>query len=498
LLAQTQLADLNGESDQRWQRLSRLFLGLGFYLALFGLCSGAIASADTWWHLATGRWIVQHHAVPHNDPFSFATSGKLWVAHEYLTDVLMFYIHRLGGFIALAVANAFLLTLTFTVAAHAASSSRLVSYLSALLAAFAARPAFALRPQSISLAFGAVFLWILRESLRHHDPRWLVALPCMMVLWVQLHAGYLLGIGLIGLVFIAEIADALVKRTDSTPKEWLALAAAGVACIAVVPLNPNGFTMLTFPFYVMRMKINRTILEWRPANLHDPHLYPFIALALVTLLAMLSSRNRYRPGQFLIYALLLGAALRSARNLSVFCLVAVVLLADHLRIPVVTSERFYVRPAVRTAVSALVLIAASYLCAQVASTGLAFQATAEKTNYPRVAISYLSDHHLPANVLNDYTFGGYMIWCLYPDYKVYVDGRADLYGDDFLAKYVEIYNGESDPAPFLDQNSINTVVIAPGTGLATIMRMLTVRSDWRLEYEDNHAVIFVRSHPRKG
>lgn len=487
------------ETDERLQRLSRLFLALAFYLALFGLCSGAIASADTWWHLATGRWIVQHHAVPHSDPFSFATAGKAWVAHEYFTDIAMFYIHRSGGFIALAIVNALLLTLAFAVVAHSARAPRWLAYVSALSAAYAAHPAFALRPQSISLAFGAIFLWILRKSLRAHDRRWLVALPFMMLVWVQLHAGYLLGIALIGIVLAAEIADALFKRPESERREWLALGVTGISCIAVVPLNPNGFTMLTFPLYVMRMKINQTILEWRPANLHDPHLYPFLALAIVTLLGLLVTRERYRPGPFLIYAVLLAAALRSARNLPVFCVVAVVLLADNFRIPVLTSaERFSIRLPIRTLVSLLALFAACYFCSQFAATGLAFQATAEKTNYPRAAVTYLADHHLPPNLLNDYTFGGYMIWRLYPDYKVYVDGRADLYGDDFLSKYVEIYNAEIDPNPFLDQNGINTVILAPHAGLATALRSLSVRTDWRLEYEDAHAIIFVRNHPPKG
>ena len=410
------------------------------------------------------------------------------MAHEYLTDVLMYLLHRTGGIIALAVANSLLLALAFAAITQMAKAPRWVTYLAVLFAAFAARPAFALRPQSISLLFGAIFLWIIRGALGQKRSRLLIVLPCLMLLWVQLHAGYLLGISFIGLWLVADILDWLVGRGGSSPREWLPLIGAAVACVAVVPLNPNGITMLTFPFYVMRMKINATIQEWRPANLHDPHLYPFIALAIVTLLAMLLARQKYRPGQFFLFAALLAAALKSARNIPVFCLVAALLLAEHLWVP--GEIRF--APALRTTLSILLLVAGAIFCAESASSGLAFQATAEKNLYPQAAVSYLETHHLPANLLNDYTFGGYMIWRLYPEYQVYVDGRADLYGDTFLAEYLEIYDGERDPRPFLDRNRINTVILAPNAKLATLLRMLSIQGPWRLAFEDAHAAIFVR------
>ncbi len=492
LTLHSETAAIESSSDLRLVRYSRLFLALAFYLALFGVCCAAIASADTWWHLATGRWIVDHHAIPHTDPFSFATAGKPWVAHEYLTDILMYFIHRGGGMIALATANALLLTSAFAIVANSARSPRWFAFACALFAAFAARPAFALRPQSISLVFGAAFLWVLRKFLSSHQPRWLVVLPCLMLLWVQLHAGYLLGIGFIVLFLAAESLDALIHRTATQPRELLLLLASAIACTAVVPLNPNGFTMLTFPFRVMRMKINHTILEWQPPNLHDHHLYPFLALAGLTLVSLVVSKQKYRPGQFLIYAALLAAALRSARNIPVFCLVAVLLSADHAWLPSSSALSRLSGP-IRVTAAAALLVLAGYFCADAASAGLAFQALAEKNVYPRAAVTYLADHHLQPNVLNDYTFGGYMIWRLFPAYKVYVDGRADLYGDEFLAKYVDIYNGEDDPRPFLDQNRINTVILSPSAGLTTILRMLTVRGGWQIEYEDPKAVIFVRS-----
>ncbi|ABF42129.1 hypothetical protein Acid345_3128 [Candidatus Koribacter versatilis Ellin345] len=476
-------------SDDRLSRYTKLFLGLGFLLALFGLCSGAIASADTWWHLATGRWILANHAVPRTDPFSFSAAGKPWVAHEYLTDILLYELYRFGGFIAMGVANSLVLTAAFAIIAHAARSSRWLAYAAALFAAFASRPAFAIRPQSFSLLFGAAFIWIIREGIARKRPRWFLGLPCLMLVWVQLHAGYLLGIGVIVILLIAELLDFAVKRSEGHPRQWLLpLLGAGAACIAVVPLNPNGFTMLTFPFFVMRLKITQDLTEWQPANLHDPHLYPFLALAAITLIALLTSKSKYRPGQFFLYFGLLAAALKTARNIPIFCLFAALMLADHLWTP----SQWTLAPKYRVAMAGIVLVAGGVYCAEAASAGLAFQALAEKNLYPRDAANFIASHHLPANLLNDYSYGGYLIWRLYPEYPVYVDGRADLYGDKFLDEYVDLYYGRAEPSPFLDRNHINTVFLSPGSALATLMRLLCVRGPWQIVYEDPHAVIFVR------
>ena len=191
-----QLKSSHFESQWRFSVTARLFLGLAFCLALFGLCCGAIASADTWWHLATGRWIVEHHAVPHTDPFSYATAGKPWVAHEYLTDILMFFLHRAGGFIALATVERLRADFGLRDVALSARAPSLGSPMPPLCSPLSCSARIRAAP--------AIDLPPVRRGIPLDHPRisarssaeWLVALPCLMLLWVQLHAGYLLGIGL--------------------------------------------------------------------------------------------------------------------------------------------------------------------------------------------------------------------------------------------------------------------------------------------------------------
>ena len=478
-------------AEASWSRVGAIAIPTAFVLATFALASNVVPSADTWWHLAAGRWILQHRAIPHQDPFSFSAAGKPWIAHEYLFEILMFWLHRWGGFAALTLANAVLLMMAFWLVAQCIPGRRTLAYAVTLLAVCSAHPAFALRPQSVSIFFGAAFLWIIHKYFQDHRARRFLLLPCLMLLWVNFHAGYLLGIALVVALGGGQMLDRLVHRETASPRTWSALVAAGIACVAVIPLNPNGFEMLRYPFDVMRMKTTYDIIEWQPPRLTQPAFYPFIVLAALAFFALVSSERKYRPSQFLVYGGALFAALHSARNVPVFSLIAVPLIVEHLRIPDWKAWQKF-SPTLRTCAAALLLLLSLTLSVKYTVGGVKFQVSAEHDVFPQAALTYLSQHRLPANVLNDYAFGGYMIWRLYPDYKVYIDGRADLYGDAFVAQYLDMYRAQYVPDAFLQNANVNTVILSPSSYLGTILKIEIPANRWHIAYQDSVATIFVR------
>ena len=99
----------------------------------------------------------------------------------------------------------------------------------------------------------------------------------------------------------------------------------------------------------------------------------------------------------------------------------------------------------------------------------------------------MDENHLPAPILNSYDFGGYLIWKLYPRYTVYIDGRADLYGDAFLENFIHLYQVDVDPHPAL--SGIRTVILEPRSNLANFLRL---QPEWHRVYEDRVAVVFSR------
>jgi hypothetical protein len=110
---------------------------------------------------------------------------------------------------------------------------------------------------------------------------------------------------------------------------------------------------------------------------------------------------------------------------------------------------------------------------------------------PVAAVEFLKSHRLPAPIYNRYGWGGYLIYQLYPEYRVYIDGRADVYGDEFFAEAMRIYDGSADWTGSLDRYGIKTVLISPDAPLASLLRNDHIK--WKLVYEDDDAVIFSRT-----
>jgi len=118
------------------------------------------------------------------------------------------------------------------------------------------------------------------------------------------------------------------------------------------------------------------------------------------------------------------------------------------------------------------------------------QSEMEAKEFPAAAVAFISTHRPPAPMLNHYNWGGYFIWKLYPDYRVYIDGRADLYGDAFLNDFAAVYYLKGDAwQSALAKWGIQTVVLPPDAPLVTALRSLP---SWETIYSDNQAVVLTR------
>jgi hypothetical protein len=238
------------------------------------------------------------------------------------------------------------------------------------------------------------------------------------------------------------------------------------------------------------MRVNRAILEWQPPVLSDARIIPFLLLLGLTLLALMFSARKYRPGQYLWLAVFTYAALTSRRNIPLFAVVAAPLLAEHARMPKLDGLSRIPRR-LATAVALGVALAALGFGAYRTLLAIRSQEIAEVQAFPASAVRYLQQQNLPGNLLNSYAFGGYLIWRA-PERKVLVDGRADLYGDAFLDQYISVYLGQVGPDAFLDRYRVHTAILEPGSKLAALLAMKSVRGPWKAVYRDELAVIYVR------
>jgi hypothetical protein len=454
------------------------------FLALFAACLPSLASADFWWHLRSGQLIYVTHAVPHSDPFTFTVEGQRWIAHEWLSELFLYGTYRFGGYAAVLVLFGLMTAAAYWLAFRQAEGELYICLPVLALAVWAARPTFLVRPQIFTLCLFSLFCFLLETHRRTSAWRPLLALPPLTILWVNLHGGYIIGPTVILLFLAGYLLDAI---TDASARQSLLtrathLGAVALACLLVVPLNPNGLRLYTYPFETLRAPVLQSLLmEWQPPTPQQRLFFPFFLLVGLTVLALALRRNTLRPGQVLFITFFAQAALHSMRHMALFSVACIPLLSGWRLAPL---PRRIPLPLRYSGIALLVV-----LCGWRWQASVAGAAMFERTRFPAEAVTFLERSRPSGQIFNAYSFGGYLIWRLYPEYRVYVDGRADLYGDSFIAHFNELYEGQVNPQPEFLRRDIRTVLVEPG---APIANLLGITRGWRKSYQDSLAVIYVR------
>ena len=471
-------------------------------IGLFVMASRNVTDPDVWWHLRTGQLIVQNHAVFHTDPFSFTKFGQPWVNHEWLSDMLIFAVYRAMGFSALIVAFAAITSATFMIVFLRCEGRPYLAAAFAVWAATASAPAWGVRPQTLSLFLASLFLFLLERSYARPKLLW-YTLP-LMVLWVNLHAGFAIGIAFMVLFLAGDLLD-ITFGFEKWPQfrgRIQKLTVAIAACLAVIPLNPYGIRMYLYPLKTVYSKsIESYVSEWNSPNFHQSMYLPALLLLLAMLLAAAISPLRLRPRELLLLSVTAWAALHSARHVPLFALVAAPILSNLVYAwsrenwnrfgPGLIGDP---RRSGSRLVSGIALAAfLIFACVRI-SYVLKTQPEVEKRSFPVSAVSFLRENRLPGPLFNSYNWGGYLIWQLYPEYRVYVDGRTDVYGDRFLDQFANAYqiSNPSWRAP-LDRWGIQTILLPPDAPLVSTLRL---SPSWKRVYEDRQAVILHKTQPQ--
>jgi len=468
-------------------RTFALILGLG----LVALAARNVTDPDFWWHLKTGQLMAQDHRIFYTDPFSSTRNGHPWINHEWLPDLLTFFIYRVSGFSGLIVTFALVIAAGFMVLYWRSPGKPYAAGICTLLGALTALPSWGVRPQMLAFLLASLLLLLLEKSeSRAHLVWW--AAPLMLV-WINVHGSFPVGIALIAFFALGEALEALATSTWEHARLRLAqLGAVLVVSLFLVPLNPYGMRLFWYPFQTLSSEAMREFIsEWASPDFHRSD-YFYLLLMLLGLLAagaLSSSRVRLRDMVLLIPAIF--GALAAARHIYFFVLIAVPVLSRYVAASFrnLSAEASAYRP-VRAKLNALLLLAVGIFVLLRVWHVSKVQAEAEKTHFPQALVQFLSRNPPPTAALNYYNWGGYMIWKLHPQYRVFIDGRADLYGDDFMKQYAHAYYFSDEWAQILDSNGVHTVILPPDAPLATGLKTLR---GWRVLYSDTQSQVL--SHP---
>ena len=480
---------------------------------VFVLAARPVTDPDFWWHLRTGRLIFETRGIPHADIFSSTFAGREWVAHEWLSEVLMYAVHFAFGYAGLIVFFSLVIAAAMWLAFRrcaARAGHVYVAGAALLLGALASSPTWGVRPQMFSFLFASVFLFLLDDYAGGEGNRRVWWLVPFTALWVNLHAGFAMGLALVALTIAGILLDSLLSEDEGQTlalkfkafwRRARTLVFVFAACLLAVSLNPACVRLYLYPFETLTSHaMMKYINEWFSPDFHEPMFQPLAVLLFATFGAMALSRVCVRPGRLLMLVATGYMALRSGRNVPFFVLVALPLLAEHawawlarqswrasLSRPNVEAEKSGV---LKAAVNVVLLVAMPLaICFARVERVAADQAQDERQNFPVAAVEFMRGRSLPQPVFNEYGWGGYMIWNLYPDYRVYIDGRADVYGDAYLEEFLKTHDGRAGWRVPLEREGVRTVVVKPDVPLASLLRQ---DASWRNVFEDEQAVIFVR------
>ncbi|HEV2802183.1 MAG TPA: hypothetical protein VGW12_17050 [Pyrinomonadaceae bacterium] len=481
---------------------------------VFTMTAGQITDPDFWWHLRTGQLIYETHAIPHTDIFSFTAQGKEWVTHEWLAEVLIYVVYKWTSWGGLVIAFSLVMTAALWIAYRRAARYAPHPYVAGavmLTGALATAPMWGVRPQMISFLFTSIYVAVLGSYARGGRAKSLVWLVPLMLVWVNMHGGYALGLALVGLTGAGIMLDEFVRgegerlwseRLRLSLKRLWPLLLLFAACVLVVPLNPNGLRMFSYPFETLNSHaMHAYIDEWFTPNFHLVISQPFALLVFATFAALALSPKRARPSELLLLCVAAYAALRAWRNIPLFALVAIPLLAEHSWQLLTsrgqpgwlavaerreTGKKAWVQLAFNVVLLVCVPVA---LCVANVAKVSGRQASVEAEKYPAAAMEFLRAHGDRGALYNEYGWGGYLIWKLYPSRLVYIDGRADVYGDAFMEEALGAMAGERDWRAALERYDVRTVMIKPSAPLASLLRQ---DASWRSVYEDGQAVVFFK------
>ena len=480
--------------------LSRLLTVIVF-IAIFTMAVRVPADTDTWWHLRSGQYIVETRSIPTTDPFSHTRGGQLWIDHGWLAQVFWYGLFALGGWAGLSLGLAALVTCAFGLVWQVTPGNLYVRAFSIILGAITSAVIWVARPQMVSFLLAGLVLLLL-ERYKRAGWRWVYAMPLVALLWSNVHGGYAIALMLLAAYVVGETFNRLTGHSDDPVLSWRqigTLIGVAVVSFAVVAINPHGWQMWIYPFRTVGIGALRDyIQEWRSPNFHLTMTWPFVVMLMLTLAAMGRAPRRTDWTDLALVGMWAGWSLFAARNIGIFGLVIIPALARYADaswghyLPAREKSSTNQRMAfIRLNWLLLGLVALAALVKIGVALAPSAVAQAEKA-LPCGAVRFIQAEGLPGPMFNSYNWGGYLIWHLYPDYPVFIDGRTDLYDDEFIREYVKVTLAKPGWREVLDHYEVNFILIESDSILAAF---LAEGDEWQSVYDDAIATVFLRNTP---
>ncbi|QQO19786.1 hypothetical protein JJB98_07630 [Bradyrhizobium diazoefficiens] len=475
--------------QSRARALVPLCVGAGAYLFFLYLGDTLLQDSDSFWQIKIGQWILDHRAVPTTDFYSFTRAGAPWISTSWLSQVAFAFSHAQWGWAGPVVLTAVAVALAVAIFVYLldAQIEAPRAVLFAMLALLLSIHHVLARPHILALPVMVAWVGLLMAAAdRRSAPSW-HWLP-LMALWANLHGGFVLGLALIGPISLEAVEHAGKGRRLRLFVRWVLF---GVGALIASCCTPYGWRTLLGATNILSLgELLSLILEWVPANFAT---FTSFEGALLGLIALGYYRGLVLSApRILLILFLTWSALTHVRSIEAFAFLVPLVLAKPLgetfprpAADAAAADRWPARYV--TALGALMIVAAGWTSTSLYMVHHRFTFTMTQT--PVAAVDLLEQRKVE-RIFNAYQFGGYLIS---RDIPVFVDGRAELYGEKFVMDFFKATEGKQPELlpRLLDEYKIDaTLLVADAPG----PQILDQLKGWKRIYADDIAVIHVREH----
>lgn len=463
---------------------------------------------DIFWQLKMGEQIFQYHHFPITDPYNHSNPGAVWTLEEWLPAVSFYLINSFSGTTGLIIYKAIIISITYLLFMIIFNRLKVNLYLSLFVLLLAAmvntRGVWVVFPSIFEYLFLVITLLILEyyQSRKRHFLAILLAI--LALIWPQSHGSFFLltiivGCYLFGDLLIDPIARKfpsyrpISPRLDTKSRKYLLLV---VIWSMITPfMSPNGYWLFIYPFrisfgnftsYVSEYQKFWNVWNWNWADFI--HGFTVILTAIITTL-FLSSWRRLHPRDILLAIIFIGLALIAVRHVAIFALVALFLICRYLGVWFGEYRGLFKRTIIKDTILILLIIFFVYFYkTQIVKFGFDMR----ESSYPKQAAELINNSLLPGNMFNHYNYGGYLIWKM-PNYKVFVDGRLEMYLGQAGQDYLTILTAKPGYEKLLEKYQINFLI---NYLTDPIVEKLVEDDNWRYIYNDNQYIVLVKNSPQ--
>ncbi|MBX9668458.1 MAG: hypothetical protein K2X93_12610 [Candidatus Obscuribacterales bacterium] len=501
-----------------------LFIGI-MHILIFGRPDLMFQDASLGWHLVTGQWIFDHHTIPKVDLFSYTFPDKAWVAYEWMFDLFAYILTRLGGLNLLAVFIATTIALLFTRVydrARRDGGPLGATVPIAIIGIFASAIHWLARPHVITLVCIYIFLMKLEDFQRGtiSSTKLYLWLSLPMLVWVNCHPAFGLGMVLIGIYFVSNIVLLVRSKSDteSIRRRLKQIFIAGILVALVTLVNPYGIELYRYIIdYLHGSSVLAETDEFKSPIFHGDNIHVICLEILMALylVGLAITRKRLSLPYFATMMLFTHMSLSAVRNIPLFSIAvipALGLLFSSTRMTESTRSFGEIFPAIdkpwrriSTAfnqfaeqemlckmriipIAYVMFVAVAAFCGGSLGGSKVLSSGFSPSTMPTATLTYIQEHKLPFDRgFNNDNWGGLIRYKL--GMRVFIDDRADFYGEEFYTKYGSIVRTKPGWRNLLDNMKIDWILMPKDAVLSAALKN---EEDWQIACEDPGSYLFTR------